>query len=140
MIGTNGYTLASAKPFARGDDYHRSERIKITPCEKGQYKERKPRAIEESLAINARSSSGRSPWVSTFYQQTTNASTEIMQVTLKTADGGFVTKGEILPFNEYPDVVFWGLRTFIKTELPGEYKEAFCVALTPSPVGEASRD
>jgi hypothetical protein len=47
-----------------------------------------------------------------------------MKITLLTATGAFVHSEEILPFNEYPQVIIWGERVFSKTTL-GEYRECF---------------
>ncbi|NEQ29050.1 MAG: hypothetical protein F6K28_60945 [Microcoleus sp. SIO2G3] len=56
-------------------------------------------------------------------------------VTLHTANGDFVVSGKIPPFNQYPDVLFWGERVFVSTA-PGKYKEAFCYVLRTSPTRE----
>ena len=64
-----------------------------------------------------------------------------MKIRLTTRQGATVAEGELPPFNERPDVVFWGLRVFT---LDGPstagvagfaglvvYREAFAVALVP---------
>jgi len=55
-------------------------------------------------------------------------------VRLYTADGGFVTEGEVPKFQTPPDVLKWGVRTFkFSTESPPgwdgwNYTECFAVA------------
>jgi hypothetical protein len=54
------------------------------------------------------------------------------EVRLYTKDGHFVHKGMIPPFNEPPDVIFWGSRHFKFSEESGNawfYKECFGYAL-----------
>lgn len=64
-----------------------------------------------------------------------------MMVRLVTRDGGFVHETEIPPFNIYPDVIFWGTRTFRLNDAGrleptnrldvAQYVEAFSYSLVP---------
>lgn len=72
------------------------------------------------------------------------------RVKLYTASGGFVHEQEILPFNEPPDTVIWGIRIFAKRphslkidpesgEHSWDYIEGFAYALVPMTRGSSAR-
>lgn len=66
-----------------------------------------------------------------------------MKVCLYTSDGGDLVRAQEIPaFNQAPDVLFWGERTFKyfashRREVDGQaehnYKEAFCYTITGTP-------
>lgn len=54
-----------------------------------------------------------------------------MEINLYTADGGFVAKETIPPFNTPPDVICWGQRFFMRADIAGRYVECFAYYVTP---------
>lgn len=63
-----------------------------------------------------------------------------MKIKLETRDGSHVHEQEIPPFNEPPQVIFWGIRVFqmhaVEKRPNGYtiYRECFAYALVPHPV------
>ena len=72
-----------------------------------------------------------------------------MKVRLVNIAGAFVTSAEIPPFNIYPDIIFWGTRTFRLNDagrlLPAnqldeaQYVEAFAYSLVGEKVEVAKK-